>query len=228
MKILLRFSAITLILLILISLLIIVPAYIWNILALWQISFLIISYFIFFLATVWRTTKFGNLAKKSEDLQNKSLSGRLASLVAIIGLGGVHWLAIYDYHLCQGQGSSLMSLTFTVMGISLIVAAIIINQIAVTTLGQFFDRLIIKEKHQLITTGIYSQVRHPIYTSYLLLFTGFCILLHSLLSLMVLAIVSWIWFGNRIILEEEMLTQKFGETYQQYAQQTKRLIPLIY
>ncbi len=228
MKICLRFSAFAFTLAILISLLIIVPAYIWNILTLWQIPFLVVSYFIFFLATVWRRTKFGNLAKKSEDVQSKSLSGRLASIVAIVGLGGVHWLAIYDYHLCQGQGFSFISLVFTIVGISLILSAIMVNQIAVRTLGKFFDRLIIKEEHQLITTGIYSHLRHPIYSSYLLLFTGYCILLHSLFSLVILAIVCSIWFGNRIMLEETMLTQEFGESYQQYARQTKRLIPLIY
>ncbi len=228
MKIFMRFIAISLSLIGLISLLILLPAYLSNTISNWQIIFLAISYFIFFMATVWRTTKYGNLAKHSEDQQIKKLSGRFASIVAIIGFGGFHWLAIYDYSRCQTSLSSKTNILFSVIGISLISSAIVINHIAVKTLGKFFDRLIIKNQHQLVTTGIYSKIRHPIYTSYIMLFIGFSMVLQSLLSCLVLSIVSLIWFGNRIRLEEEMLEQEFGKNYQIYQQQTKRLIPFVF
>ena len=223
-----RFIAISLSLIGLISLLILLPAYLSNTISNWQIIFLAISYFIFFMATVWRTTKYGNLAKRSEDKQIKTLSGRFASIVAIIGFGGFHWLAIYDYSRCQTSLSSKTNILFSVIGVSLISSAIVINHIAVKTLGKFFDRLIIKNQHQLVTTGIYSKIRHPIYTSYIMLFLGFSMVLQSLLSCLVLSIVSLIWFGKRISLEEEMLEEEFGKTYQIYQQQTKRLVPFVF
>jgi protein-S-isoprenylcysteine O-methyltransferase Ste14 len=221
-----RFSQIFLSLIALICLLIILPAYLQSKLN-WQIYFLAISYLLFFLATVWRTIKFGNLARRSEDRQVRSLSGRLASFVGIFGLIGVHWLAIYEY--AGVIGDKLPSDNFFVfIGICLTIAAIVVNQIAVKTLGRFFDRLIIKEEHQLIRSGIYSQIRHPIYTSYLLLFIGFCTLLQSWIALASLAIICFIWFGNRIAIEEEMLIQEFGTDYQSYRQQTKKLIPFLF
>ena len=222
-----RFIKIFLLLICVISLLIILPAYIFQQLNNWQIYFLAVSYLLFFLGTVWRKAKFGNLAKRSEDKQIKSLSGRVASFVSIFGLIGCHWLAIYESTKFINNHFSVTNLVFTIIGISLAIAAIIVNQIAVKTLGKFFDRLVIKEQHQLITSGIYSQIRHPIYTSYLLLFVGFCTLLQSWLSLGFLVIVCVIWFGNRITIEEEMLTQEFGDRYQIYQKRTKRLFPSI-
>ena len=228
MKNITRFIKVFFLLICFISLLIIFPAYIQNQLNTWQIYFLAVSYLLFFLATVWRTTEFGNLAKRSEDRQVKSLSGIIASLLGILGLVGVHWLAIYEFAHLSTQQISFTNILFNIMSISLIIIAIAVNQIAVKTLGKFFDRLVIKDSHQLIRTGIYSKVRHPIYTSYLLLFIGFCALLQSWVSLGVLIVVSLIWFGNRIATEEAMLIEEFGDDYQTYKEETKRLIPLIY
>ncbi|WP_414570686.1 isoprenylcysteine carboxylmethyltransferase family protein [Nostoc sp. CCY 9925] len=41
-----------------------------------------------------------------------------------------------------------------------------LSQVAIKTLGKFFDRLTIKSDYQLVTDGIYGLIRHPIYTSY--------------------------------------------------------------
>ena len=114
------------------------------------------------------------------------------------------------------------------MGIILILSGVMLNLIAVKTLGDFLDRLTAKDKNQLVTSGIYAQVRHPIYTSYLLLFIGFCTFLQSWLSLVALTLVCTRWFSNNISLEQEMLLEEFGEDYQAYSQQTKKLIPLVY
>ena len=114
------------------------------------------------------------------------------------------------------------------IAILLIISSILINQTAIRTLGEFFDRLTIKPEHQLITTGIYSQVRHPIYSSYILLFTGFCLMLQSIVSFGLLALVCIVWFGNRMMIEEEMLEKEFGDQYRAYQQKTKKLFPFIY
>ena len=223
----LKAIGLSLTLVILIAILMILPAFLFGVLRQWQIAFLGLSYFVFFLATVWRTLRYGAFAKRSEDEQVKSISGRLALAVIIIGLVSVHWLAIYDFSQSQSLNSAV-NIALNSISIFLIISSIVINQIAVITLGKFFDRLIIKPEQKLVTTGIYSQVRHPIYLSYILLFTSFCTLLHSIISLALLAVVCTIWFGNRIAIEEEMLVKEFDEEYKAYQQKTKKLFPLIY
>ena len=227
MKTAFRFGKIFLSLVVLIGLLIVLPAYLEKQLFSWKICFLVVSYLLFFIPTVWRATKFGGLANREDDKQFKSLSGRVASLIGVVGLVAVHWSGIYE-HFQFGKENTLNNILFSVMGIILILSGVILNQVAVKTLGEFFDRLTSKDQHKLVTSGIYAQVRHPIYTSYLLLFIGFCTFLRSWLSLLALTLVCSRWFSNRIIIEEEMLFQEFGEDYQTYTQQTKKLIPLVY
>ncbi|BAY77497.1 isoprenylcysteine carboxyl methyltransferase [Nostoc linckia NIES-25] len=149
-------------------------------------------------------------------------------MITIVGLASVHWLTLYTFSFQEQTLNTAVDRCLTVTGIALICAAILVSQIAIKTLGKFFDRLTIKSDHQLVTDGIYSLIRHPIYTSYILLFIGFCLMLQSLWGSGLLLIVCVVWFGNRIVIEEQMLEERFGEEYQSYSQQTKRLFPYIY
>ncbi|MDZ8183258.1 MAG: isoprenylcysteine carboxylmethyltransferase family protein [Nostoc sp. ChiSLP02] len=186
------------------------------------------SYFVFFLGTVWRVVRYGQLASRQEDRQVRATSGRVASLITIVGLLSVHWISLYTFSQQKEISDIAVDRSLTVTGIILICAAIIVSQVAIKTLGKFFDRLTIKSDHRLVTDGIYSLIRHPIYTSYILLFLGFCIMLQSLWGSGLLLMVCVVWFGNRIAIEEQMLEERFGEEYQSYSQQTKRLFPYIY
>ena len=211
-----------------ISILILLPVYKLGMAGNSIVIFLAISYFVFFLGTVWRVIRYGELANRQDDRQVQSNTGRWASVITIVGLLSCHWLAIYTFSNQSGALTPTIDKALTIIGLCLIVSAILVSQVAIKTLGKFFDRLTIKTDHQLVTEGIYSLVRHPIYTSYILLFLGFCLMLQSLLGLGLLAITCIVWFGSRISIEEKMLEEKFGEKYQLYCQQTKRLFPYVY
>jgi protein-S-isoprenylcysteine O-methyltransferase Ste14 len=208
-----------------ITVLIVIPAWLFGVVETWQVIFLSTSYLFFFFGTVWRAVRYGKLASRSEDKQVKNASGKFAYIVLPVGLFGVHWLTIYEFSQSTAHSNLML---FSTLAITSIVAAIILSQIAIRTLGKFFDRLTIKTDHQLVKDGIYSVVRHPIYSSYLLLFIGFCTMLQSLSGLGLLAVISIIWFGSRIQIEEQMLIDQFGDEYRNYQQQTKRLIPFVY
>jgi len=84
-----------------------------------------------------------------------------------------------------------------------------------------------KEDQTLVTTGPYKYVRHPIYTSMILMFIGTSLYYGSLfisVSFLVLAISFILRTGK----EEEIMIKLFGEKYTDYMKRTKRLIPLIY
>jgi protein-S-isoprenylcysteine O-methyltransferase Ste14 len=211
-----------------IAVLIIVPAWQFGVVSDWKIIFLAIGYFAFFLGTVWRVIRYGELVDRQEDLQVKETSGRVASLITVVGLISVHWLAVYTFSVRAESFNLIANRAWDAIGISLEIAAIVVSQIAIRTLGKFFDRLAIKSDHRLVTEGIYGFVRHPIYTSYILLFVGFCMVLQSLWGVSLLIAVCLVWFGNRIGIEERMLAARFGDKYQTYCQQTKRLFPYLY
>lgn len=212
-------------LLVFLSLFVGLPAITFGVWQRWQVIFSLLSYVVFFLATIWRAAKYGKLAKTTEDEQYKRPSGRFVLLVNFFGIWAVHWLAMYDF----SRYSNFHDNFWEILGISLISVAIMINQSAIRKLKKLFDRITIKPDHQLITTGIYRLVRHPIYLSYLLLFLGYCALLHSrIFTFILLCLVCSIWLNNRIEIEEEMLIAKFGEQYKAYQQKTRKILPFIY
>ena len=84
-----------------------------------------------------------------------------------------------------------------------------------------------KEDQTLVTTGPYKYVRHPIYTSMILMFIGTILYYGSLFMSVAFAILA-IDFILRTGKEEAIMIELFGEKYTEYMKRTKRLIPFIY
>ena len=83
-----------------------------------------------------------------------------------------------------------------------------------------------KQNGELIRTGLYRFVRHPIYFGVILVCFGWAGIEQTLYTL-VLAIILLIFFDLKSRQEEIWLTEKFSE-YDVYKQNTKKLIPFIY
>ena len=83
-----------------------------------------------------------------------------------------------------------------------------------------------KPSGQLIQTGLYKLVRHPIYLGVILVSFGWAGIEQTIYTL-VLAFILLIFFDLKSRQEERWLTQKFSE-YDVYKQNTKKLIPYIY
>ncbi|MEM1111540.1 MAG: isoprenylcysteine carboxylmethyltransferase family protein [Pseudomonadota bacterium] len=213
-----------------IALLIAVPAWVFGVIEEPVVVFVMISYFVFFLGAVWRVVWHGKLAERKADRQVRTTSGRWSSLLSIAGMLGFHWISLYTYALGDriSLGEPVISYIVFVLSLILLHAALIVNQMAIITLGRFFDRLTIKDDHRLVTEGIYGCVRHPIYTSYILLFLGYCLMLQSFWGLLLLTATCLVWFGKRIAIEEDMLEEEFGDEYRRYCQRSKRLIPMVF
>lgn len=82
-------------------------------------------------------------------------------------------------------------------------------------------------KQQVISTGVYSCVRHPLYLGYLLLVIGGPMLLGSIAGLAV-GVLGIIIIVIRILGEEKMLLQEL-EGYGEYREKVKyRLLPFIW
>ncbi|MGA9382386.1 MAG: isoprenylcysteine carboxylmethyltransferase family protein [Phormidium sp.] len=202
---------------------IVLPAVWFGAIQKWQVIFLSLSYLLFFSGNIWRVWRYGKLSKTNADAQFKESLGLVILAGQFIAFLIIHWWGIYDFsrlskteNVCQ------------VFGIIIVVSAIIINQLAIRTLKGLFDRITIKPNHHLVTTGIYRQVRHPVYLSYVLLLVGYCIILQSFVSLVLTVVSCTIWLGNRINIEEKMLIEKCGDRYQAYQRKTKKIIPFIY
>jgi protein-S-isoprenylcysteine O-methyltransferase Ste14 len=84
----------------------------------------------------------------------------------------------------------------------------------------------LKADHELITSGPYSLVRHPIYTGLLLGFVGSALALGEWRGLVAVALVGLsLWRKLRV--EERVMRQIFGERYLAYERRVSALIPFV-
>lgn len=81
--------------------------------------------------------------------------------------------------------------------------------------------------NQLITTGIYSKVRHPIYAAFLYAVTG-AILIFDNLFLLFLPVIFWLILTVVIKnTEEKWLIECYGDYYLIYSRKVNRFIPKV-
>ncbi len=81
--------------------------------------------------------------------------------------------------------------------------------------------------HELVRTGPYRVLRHPIYTAMLGMFLGTAIAssqYHALLGLGILVVA----YLRKTRLEEKILTQTFGTEYDAYRRQSWALVPFLF
>jgi protein-S-isoprenylcysteine O-methyltransferase Ste14 len=115
-----------------------------------------------------------------------------------------------------------------VAGLSLLGGAGALSVAARRHLGRFHrDSLTVHSDHELVDTGPYQRIRHPLYTATIGVFVGFGAVLGNWVSL-ALAALPTAALVHRIAVEERMLVETFGDEYVRYCARTHRLLPRIW
>ncbi len=112
------------------------------------------------------------------------------------------------------------------LGVLLGLLAVAMVQWVLRTLGpNVSETVLTKERHELVTSGPYRWIRHPLYATGLTLFVAIGLMAGSWLVLLLSGIGCILLRWLVIPLEEEALVAKFGDRYRDYRQRTGRLIP---
>lgn len=85
----------------------------------------------------------------------------------------------------------------------------------------------IKVDHELIRSGPYKLLRHPIYTGLLTMYVGTAVVAGTWLALIGLAMAAFAYW-RKIRLEEKNLNVAFGTDYDAYRRETWALIPGLF
>jgi len=88
-------------------------------------------------------------------------------------------------------------------------------------------QLKIVREHKLVKDGLYKHVRHPLYLGEILRNLGLVVIFSSVYAVLIVLLAS-IFLFFRIEIEERMLGVEFGEKYEEYKRNTKKMIPYIY
>tara|TARA_B100000212_G_scaffold194943_1_gene147070 strand:+ start:101 stop:784 length:684 start_codon:yes stop_codon:yes gene_type:complete len=116
-----------------------------------------------------------------------------------------------------------IGLVIYVTGMLLVMASMNANEFAETTVNIQEER-----GQRVIETGIYSMVRHPMYTGFIFFITGVNIWLGTYLSLLLSLVFLAIALKSRISIEEKTLLKDLNG-YDEYCRKVKyRIIPYLF
>jgi protein-S-isoprenylcysteine O-methyltransferase Ste14 len=111
------------------------------------------------------------------------------------------------------------------IGLVVTIAGLLIAVWARRNLGGNWSGMVtLKEGHELIRSGPYRRIRHPIYTGILLAFLGTAIGLGRVAGLIGFAIL-WASFWVKARREESFLAQEFGAAFDAHRSRTGMFLP---
>ena len=110
----------------------------------------------------------------------------------------------------------IIGILFILLGLYLWVQAVLVQKINKKV-----------KENKLITTGVYSIVRNPVYSAFILIFTGILLLAANYI-LLILPFIFWVFLT--ILMkntEEKWLKNEFGIEYERYLKEVNRVIPWV-
>jgi protein-S-isoprenylcysteine O-methyltransferase Ste14 len=112
-------------------------------------------------------------------------------------------------------------------GTALTLAGLLFTVWARVHLGRNWSGFVtLKEGHELVTSGPYRFVRHPIYTGLLLAFIGSALARGDWRGVVAVLLAFWaLW--RKLKIEEQWMQEHFRERYEGYTRRAAALIPFI-
>jgi protein-S-isoprenylcysteine O-methyltransferase Ste14 len=163
------------------------------------------------------------LAAKRKELGESKMEFFAISIISLIGTA-----YFLPFFYSRGIGAFLFPESIPYLGALILLSGYFVRILASRTLRRQFSHYVtVHEYHQLITNGIYSLIRHPIYLGKLLALLGMFLVFPSWYGLFFFVLYSSI-LVRRISREERLLLKHFGSVYEEYTLKSFRLIPHLY
>ncbi len=141
-------------------------------------------------------------------------------LILIIGLITIISSILSYFHIIPIYKINKLNMVFLIFGAILIISGIAF-WISAVLMSKITTEI---ENNNLVTTGIYAYVRHPIYAAFFYIATGLILASQNIL-LFLLPIIFWVFLTVAMIkTEEKWLVDKYGEDYIDYSKKVNRFI----
>jgi protein-S-isoprenylcysteine O-methyltransferase Ste14 len=169
-----------------------------------------------------------NRKRKQQKMSEQRVTGQEKALLGLLSLGmffipiiygATDWLDFANYTLPVWAGW---------LGVLLIASALFVFWRAHADLGlNWSPSLEIREKHELITRGIYGFIRHPMYASQWLWVIAQPLLLQNWIAGFMNLLVFIPFYFLRVKAEEKMMLDSFGNEYREYMNRTGGVLPRL-
>ena len=180
------------------------------------------SFFLFLIALIAARLRAGREARSNATRSRRSIAGIAVQALAIgfAGFGAQHVTL---------DPLSAKALIEAALCAALMTTAIGLFWWASATMGRNWSLVArTREDHQLVRTGPFAYLRHPIYTALFLTMVAIAIgcghVAHLWLSIPLYALGTWLRIGE----EERLLHAMFGDAHANYAARVKRFVPGVF
>src|SRR5574338_1410143 len=153
-----------------------------------------------------------NQKRKQEKISERRYTGQEKTLLFLLSMG------MFFVPIVYAATSWLDFATYTIppwagwLGVILIAGAVLVFWRAHADLGlNWSPTLEIREKHELITRGIYGLVRHPMYASQWLWVLAQPLLLQNWIAGFINLLVFIPFYFLRVGAEEQLMLEQFGD-----------------
>ncbi|KAI4322129.1 hypothetical protein L6164_021848 [Bauhinia variegata] len=199
------------------------PAHFNGYLEGWPFVFFFVYHYFFFINVSIRKRLYGDYYARTHDPKwdvNLPVGYRL---LFSAGVMVSHWLAAFEgpeLHRIPGGRSNF--------GIwALIILALLLQYNATLYLAKYSEKVVVPTA--VVQFGPYRWIRHPIYSSTMLLFVTYCLALRAPLSLMFIVAVCLLYYKQKAELEEALMVETFGQSYTEYASKVRyKFIPFVH
>ncbi len=112
-------------------------------------------------------------------------------------------------------------------GLVIAISSFLLRGAAGKALGRMWSvHVEIREKHELVKSGPYRWIRHPIYTAAIMEVLGAILVMNAAYSTIAMVIVLFPVIAWRIRVEEKSMIEQFGVKYVDYIASTSALLPM--
>jgi len=163
--------------------------------------------------------------KAKRTVERQTMASRLVVLLTVGGGCVLLFSSINNPSL----GSRLLpgNLVIRVIGNVCSITGITLAIWARRTLGRNWSGTItLKEDHELIQTGPYRFVRHPIYTAFFLMFLGTAIVVGKVPGFIGF-VMTCFGFSFKLRQEESLMIRHFGKQYVEYKSRVRAVVPWV-
>jgi protein-S-isoprenylcysteine O-methyltransferase Ste14 len=157
-------------------------------------------------------------AKASETKMSRGIHVFLANVAVLLEIVPIHGL---------GRFMPLTSVSLAA-GLAVQLLGLFLAIWARRALGHNWSgEISIMVEHQLIRSGPYQRLRHPIYTGLLMMYVGTAVVTGTWLAIVGVAMAGFAYW-RKIRLEEANLDVAFGAEYEAYRRETWALVPGLF
>ena len=183
---------------------------------------------IYFLAIVIETVIRAplNRKRKEQKMNVRRVTSQETTILILLLIGMLiiplvyafsNWLDFANYALPAWTGW---------LGVIILAGALFVFWRAHADLGlNWSPTLEIREKHELITKGIYGVVRHPMYASQWLWIIAQPLLLQNWIAGWLNFLVFVVFYAVRVKAEEQLMIEQFGDDYRAYMKKVGAVFP---